>query len=387
MGNVCSSGESASPEEKKAQREARIKSKWIDEQLNTDFTTDQDVIKLLFLGSGESGKSTMLKQMKIIHRKDKEPFTPEDKAFFASLIQSNVVQSTKTLCKQSVLLAKTCGTEVQPQHSSFMKTVEELKYDEKLTPALADGIKRLWQDEGFRRTYKERARFQLNDSTAYFYDRLDDIVKPDYVPTEQDILRARIRTTGIVEHRVPIDGNEFRMSDVGGQRNARKKWIHCFDGVTSVIFVAALSDYNQLLYEDNKTNRMHEALNLFEDILRSEYFEKTAMILFLNKKDIFREKIVETPLTVCFPEYAGPNEYRAGCQYIKAKFKERNKTPDRRIYTHYTNATDSDNFRRVFDSVRKIILRIHLIDVGLMDPVANDVREDEYDEEDVPPAQ
>jgi hypothetical protein len=158
---------------------------------------------------------------------------------------------------------------------------------------------------------------------------------------------------------------------------------------------------------------MHEALNLFEDILRSEYFEKTAMILFLNKKDIFREKVrgrafpppppfarrlapvpmqqltgcgraraqIKTdPLTVCFPEYAGKNDYRPGCQFIKQQFKARNRTADRRIYTHYTNATDSDNFKRVFGSVQRIILRIHLIDVGLMDP-SNDLEHDKVEED------
>lgn len=81
------------------------------------------------------------------------------------------------------------------------------------------------------------------------------------------------------------------MYDVGGQRNERKKWIHCFDEVTAVIFVAAISEYDQVLYEDNTQNRLVEAINLFEEICNSRWFEKTSMILFLNKRDLFEDKI------------------------------------------------------------------------------------------------
>ncbi len=53
---------------------------------------------------------------------------------------------------------------------------------------------------------------------------------------------------------------------MGGQRNERRKWIHCFDDVTAVIFVAAISEYDQVLYEDPTQNRLMEALNLFDEI-------------------------------------------------------------------------------------------------------------------------
>lgn len=67
---------------------------------------------------------------------------------------------------------------------------------------------------------------------------------------------SRVRTSGIVTERYNIDGTTFEMYDVGGQRNERKKWIHCFEGVTAVIFVAAISEYDQKLFEDASTNRM-----------------------------------------------------------------------------------------------------------------------------------
>lgn len=63
-----------------------------------------------------------------------------------------------------------------------------------------------------------------------------------------------------------IDDHKFMMVDVGGQRNERKKWIHCFESVTAVIFVVAVSEYDQVLFEDQTTNRMMEALNLFDEV-------------------------------------------------------------------------------------------------------------------------
>lgn len=49
--------------------------------------------------------------------------------------------------------------------------------------------------------------------------------------------------------------HKFSVVDVGGQRSERRKWIHCFDDVKAIIFVVALSGYNQVLFEDTRVNR------------------------------------------------------------------------------------------------------------------------------------
>ena len=101
-----------------------------------------------------------------------------------------------------------------------------------------------------------------------------------------------------MEEKYVIDGVQFTMFDVGGQRNERKKWIHAFDNVTAVIFVAAISEYDQVLYEDSQTNRIDEAIKLFDEICNSSWFSKTSMILFLNKSDLFKAKLKHVPLRV-----------------------------------------------------------------------------------------
>jgi hypothetical protein len=227
-------------------------------------------------------------------------------------------------------------------------------------------FKVLWADKAVQIAFVNSSKFQLPDSAAYYLAQLDVIAATGYIPTEQDILRSRVNTSGIVVHDFYVDGNEFKMIDVGGQRNERKKWIACFEGVTAVLFIGVLSEYDLVLSEDDSQNRMVETLTLFEEICNSPFFSRTAMILMLNKRDSFLEKIPRVPLVVCplFKDYNGPQTYEAGVAYIQEAFHTRAK--NKLIYTHITCATDTNNMKVVFDAVKDIVIRAALNDVGLL---------------------
>jgi len=249
--------------------------------------------------------------------------------------------------------------------ASAKAVLDELKGDEPLTEEIAAAVETLWADKGIKATYDARSSFQLTDSCSYFFEKAHDCAKSNYMPSDQDVLRSRVRTTGIVENEFVIEGNRFKLFDVGGQRNERKKWIHCFEGVTAVLFVAAISEYDQMLYEDENMNRMHEALTLFGEICNSRWFTNTSMILFLNKRDLFAEKIQRVPLKKCFENYTGENTYEAAGEYIKAQFEAKNLSEGKDIYTHLTCATDRDQTKLVFDTVTQIIINISIKEAGL----------------------
>ena len=184
-----------------------------------------------------------------------------------------------------------------------------------------------------------------------YFDNIARIAAPDYMPNDQDVLRSRVKTTGITETTFIIGDLTYRMFDVGGQRSERKKWIHCFENVTTILFLVAISEYDQLLFEDETVNRMQEALTLFDSICNSRWFIKTSIILFLNKIDRFKEKLPVSPMKNYFPDYEGGDDYAAACDYILNRFVSLNQHETKQIYTHFTCATDTTQIRFVMAAV------------------------------------
>lgn len=185
---------------------------------------------------------------------------------------------------------------------------------------------------------------------------MDRILSTGYQPTKEDVLRCRVRTTGIVEANFDFRGFAFKLIDVGGQRNERRKWIHCFDNVTTVIFCAAVCEYMQVLREDETQNRLQEAIMLFDEVVNSIWFSRTPIILFLNKVDLLQDRLPLYKLSECFPSYTGGDNYDAAIQFIKNRFLEANSQP-RPIYSHCTVAIDTENIKFVFGAVRDIVIR------------------------------
>ncbi|VDO93617.1 unnamed protein product [Soboliphyme baturini] len=168
-----------------------------------------------------------------------------------------------------------------------------------------DHVNALWKDAGVRACYERSNEYQLIDSAKYFLDKTDELRRPDYTPSEQDILRCRVMTRGIFETKFEVDKVRFHMFDVGGQRDERRKWIQCFNDVTAVIFVCASSSYNMVLMEDKAVNRLRESLSLFKSIWNNRWLKTISAILFLNKQDLLAEKIKSGrhKLEDYFPDY------------------------------------------------------------------------------------
>lgn len=138
-----------------------------------------------------------------------------------------------------------------------------------------------------------------------YFDTIQRIADPRFIPTDQDILRSRVKTTGITETTFKDGQHLIRVFDVGGQRSERKKWIHCFENVTALIFMVALSEYDQVLFEDPTINRLDESLQLYASICNTPWFTRTSFILLFNKTDLFKQKWSFDTFQVYFSDYKG----------------------------------------------------------------------------------
>eukprot|EP00063_Salmo_salar_P014994 XP_013989829.1 PREDICTED: guanine nucleotide-binding protein G(k) subunit alpha-like [Salmo salar] len=313
--------------------------------------------------AGESGKSTIVKQMKIIHEAG---YSEEECKQYRVVVYSNTIQSIIAVIRAMGHLKIDFGDAARADDARQLFVLAGTTEEGVISSDLTGVIRKLWTDSGVQTCFLRSREYQLNDSASYYLNDLDRIAQQSYVPTQQDVLRTRVKTTGIVETHFTFKELYFKMFDVGGQRSERKKWIHCFEGVTSIIFCVALSDYDLVLAEDEEMNRMHESMKLFDSICNNKWFTDTSIILFLNKKDLFEEKIARSPLTICYPEYAGASTYEEAAAYIQCQFEDLNRRKDtKEIYTHFTCATDTKNVQFVFDAVTDVIIKINLKECGL----------------------
>eukprot|EP01087_Luapelamoeba_hula_P021149 TRINITY_DN733_c0_g1_i1.p1 TRINITY_DN733_c0_g1~~TRINITY_DN733_c0_g1_i1.p1 ORF type:complete len:359 (-),score=88.95 TRINITY_DN733_c0_g1_i1:123-1199(-) len=313
-------------------------------------------VKLLLLGTGASGKSTVAKQMQIIYLNG---WGEKEKTEFKPLIYANLVENMQCLLRGVAKLNLTISSD----HTELAEEILDIQFnvpDFELSKRHYEGIKSLWQnDQAIAAAFKRRNEFQLSDSAFYFFNNIDKYADmPTYNVTDEDILRVRKRTTGIIETDFTVGDLHFRMVDVGGQRNERKKWIHCFEDVTAILFVASLAEYDLSLEEDDSTNRMRESLHLFEETVNNEWFSNTPVILFLNKNDLFQTKALVSDLGDYFAEYIGGKDVDAARKFISDMYCERNGSNKRQrdFYVHPTTATDTKNILTVFDAVQDIFL-------------------------------
>ena len=166
-------------------------------------------------------------------------------------------------------------------------------------------LRNIFDDYKFTELLLSWNMFKLPDSALYFFANADRILEEKYVPSNEDILRMRKPTSGITETVITFGDVSFRLVDAGGQRTERKKWIHCFEDVSSLIFIASLAEYHQTLVEDHTANRLQESIALFKTIFNIPWINQSSIILFFNKKDIFKEKIKYFKLKNTFQDFVG----------------------------------------------------------------------------------
>lgn len=209
----------------------------------------------------------------------------------------------------------------------------------------------------------------MQDGWWVFLERLKQFPAwggPNWVPDDSDILHSRIRTTGFNTQEFNLNGISFHLTDVGGQRNERKKWMHLFNGITGVIFVSSLSEYDQKLFEDRSTNRLDESIRLWHKTVREKPFRRTAAVLFLNKFDLFQKKFYDQKIPIEYKGGRSPptpdQEEDRNCAKAIKWYQElylEHCPADRKesVFIHITTALDKRNMKKVMNSVATYILQ------------------------------
>lgn len=322
-------------------------------------------IKLLLLGTHGSGKSTFIRQMQLFYDRT---YTTYDRKRYIDTIYHNIFTAMKILLSAMQRLQIPFETQQNALTNSMLIKYVDLSRILKLNEVYVTALKELWADSGIQECYLRRREYALLDSTKYFFTHLDRIADFYYVPNDEDLLRVQEPPKAIGEYSFNYRKVEFHITEVGFKLSERKKWLHYFDNVTAIIFLVAISEYDQFSYRDDCRNCLRESLDLLKAITHYEYFNDISIIFVFNKNDLFEEKIMQSHLKDYFPEYKGPYyDPLAARSFILDMFLKFI-SPQRRVYHYFTNSTDlkSENIVYVFTAVRDTILNLNLLNFNLV---------------------
>ena len=320
-------------------------------------TKTKNRITILVLGTPGSGKSTIMKQFRILYG---DGFSNSERSSGLSVIASNVMESVsscigmidqadienkgpKTLALNNLLKGATeedttSGAKPQPKG----KTKELLKLAEEI-----------WCNENLQDLFKDQLcdyGVRITDADGYFLKRIKKMNSPSYIPTDDDLLHMRQVTDGVEEFKFTYRSCDFTVIDVGGRKAERRKWINLFSRANMIIYCASLVDYDLALEEDTSVNSMVESLSVFESVVNLTYFQDTPLLLFLNKKDLLSKKVKAVSLVEHFPDYKGPDDNpHEIVGYIKSKFLHKIKDKSRPVKVHIICATNTRDVKKAFE--------------------------------------
>lgn len=319
-------------------------------------------------GAGGCGKSTLMKQMRIIN---KAPFSADEIKEFTFQVRENLLNSMRKICKAQKDYDVKLGSGDNEAGAEYFRCLTDAKMNTLCSngvasaedyKALCGRINSLWGDKVVQELVVRGNEYMLNDSADYYIGEIgpETILKPDYKVTDADLLHARRATVKISKfnfQKKTGKGDTITLTfiDVGGQRDKRNKWMHVFDGVTAIMFVASMSEFDQMLEEAPTVPRMHESLQLFQAIVQMEFFETTPIVLFLNKIDLFAKKIrlpqKRKHFLELWPQYQEGDDQEEIKDFIKQLYIEGVDS----IYPHFTTATNTQNIETVWKSVTDIV--------------------------------
>ncbi|KAH8116185.1 G-alpha-domain-containing protein [Phellopilus nigrolimitatus] len=229
----------------------------------------------------------------------------------------------------------------------------------------------LWRNPAVKEVLRKR-KIRLEEQPGFFLNDLGRIAAPNYMPSDDDVLKARLKTVGVSEYKFEMEtaagkesGTEWRIIDVGGSRSQRPTWVPFFDDVDAIIFLAPISGFDQVLAEDKSVNRLEDSVLLWKMICSNKLLANVELVLFLNKCDILDRKL---KTGVSLAKYvrsfqSRSNDVETVQKYFRAKFAaiQREYSPKpRKFYGFCTSVTEITTTSGILASVRDMVVREHL---------------------------
>ncbi|KAJ7894161.1 guanine nucleotide-binding protein alpha subunit [Mycena olivaceomarginata] len=251
------------------------------------------------------------------------------------------------------------------------KADEPMPVDEatEILATLRDDIISLWEDPDVRDLLKVK-NARIEDRPGFFLSDTARITNRTYIPSDNDVVRARLRTLGVQEWRIVLEqgdsfGSEWVIYDVGGSRSMRHAWLPYFDAVNAIIFLAPISCFDERLAEDPSVNRLEDTLLLWRAIVSSTLLKNTTLIVFLNKCDLLKRKLQSGIQVNKYMLSFGTRQNEVGVvvKYLKDKFKDivrADASESRTTYLYATSVTDTKATAATLNTVRDGIIREHL---------------------------
>ncbi|TFK90902.1 G-protein alpha subunit [Polyporus arcularius HHB13444] len=233
----------------------------------------------------------------------------------------------------------------------------------------ADDMKAIWQDTTVREMLLRKG-IRMETTPGFFLNDIDRIASREYQPSDNDVVRARLRTLGVQEHKIkftkgPAAGSEWCIYDVGGSRTQRIAWYPYFDDCDAIIFLAPISCFDERLTEDRRINRLEDSFMLWKAVASSKLLSKTSIVLFLNKCDLLEQKLLNGVRIRDYVHSYGdrPNDIEHATKYFAQHFREilRKNSPEPRPFrVHMTSVVDTKATAMTLSVVEEGILRDHL---------------------------
>lgn len=342
---------------------------------------NENFIQLVCLGPSDSGKSTVIKQLQLLVGGG---FSAATRAAWKPVILHNLLRLARELArvvqdsddagvKNAATYLQQLPIGMEPKSPLEMPSpqIVDLQKSASMSPIIdkqvLSAIETVWDAIQLRRQFKEILAYVTLSSALYFFEHLARVCAPEFLPNDEDILRARVKTQQITSFNYVLGDTPLRIYDVAGHKSQRHKWISFFDDAEAILFVASVSAYDQVLEEDPQVNRLVDTLELFDAVVNNKLLKYTDIILFLNKIDLLPLKLDISPFKNFIPAYDGVNEAKSVLKFVKIMFKLVNKTSaeQRNIYVHNTHATDKKSMTVIVVAMTEIVMKLNIRNSGV----------------------